>query len=65
MLAEVTNIFFLLLTEVTNIFFPAAQRCGCQHQSDIEHRPLEHPPHNHHHHHYCHRWRCCGKLWLF
>ena len=60
-----SSYFFIMLTEVTNIFFPAAQRCGCQHQSDIEHRPSEHPLHNHHHHHYCHRWRCSGKLWVF
>jgi hypothetical protein len=60
---QYSSYFITMLTDVTNIFFPAAQRCGCQHQSDIEHRPSQHLLHNHHHHHhYCHRWRYSGKL---
>jgi hypothetical protein len=59
---QYSSYFFIMLTEVTDIFFPAAHRCGCQRQPDIEHRLSEHHLRNHHHHHYCHRWRCSGKL---
>lgn len=61
---QYSSYLFFMLTEVTNKFLSIAQRYGCQHQSDVERRPSEHPLHNHHHHHYCHRWRCSGKLWV-